>query len=561
MKSIWEIPFIVVDVETSGSNSKNNKIMEIACVTTIGGEITNVFSSLINPHEAIPPFISNMTGITDAMTKNAPEAIDVIPRVEEIFNKKNAVFVAHNARFDWSFIVETFNLAGLPKPSLSRLCTLKLARRLLPKSVKKNLGELANYFDITVINRHRASGDAIATAHVLNELLELAEQEHGISNVTELIKFQNKQIRNFRASATIKKKFENILDELPETPGVFTFLDEHSTPLYIGRAKSLKDKVVRFFNHEIMLSKKLSEMIRDADDLLWEETNSALSAITLEHTMIPQLSPPYNTATKIVSNNPYIKLTKNNRFPYIEICFNIKNDEAEYYGPFKNVITAQQLITMIENKTKIRKCDDKLNPSPENKPCYFYYQNRCDAPCNKNITSEEYAKEVEKAHELLVTNFGSPIKQLERQLDLFNENFDKTKTNNLKEQLNLLKQNFENRFTPFLKSNNTDSVLLYPISEREKTLELFLIKKGKVIYNQVIGRRAELKEFINLISNEFYNGSINEEKLTKSDNKTLRLIQLYMHRHQGLGKLINKGNKSKTEFLDEVITSINNIKI
>jgi len=103
MRSIWETPFVVVDVETSGSNPESNRITEIACVTVNGGEIISEFSSLVNPHQYIPQFICQMTGISNEMAFNAPEMEEILPRLLEIFSMPGAVFVAHNEKFDWSF--------------------------------------------------------------------------------------------------------------------------------------------------------------------------------------------------------------------------------------------------------------------------------------------------------------------------------------------------------------------------------------------------------------------------------------------------------------------------
>jgi DNA polymerase-3 subunit epsilon len=164
MKSIWDVPFIVVDVETTGSDPVKNRIMDIACVSTIKGEIVSNFSSLINPHQFIPTFISKMTGISNEMAFSAPESREVLPTVAQIFSDPFAVFVAHNYKFDLSFDQQTFLRSGMEFPDIPKLCTLKLARRLLPKDHKKNVGALAKYFNVPIINRHRAPPARAAVA-------------------------------------------------------------------------------------------------------------------------------------------------------------------------------------------------------------------------------------------------------------------------------------------------------------------------------------------------------------------------------------------------------------
>jgi DNA polymerase III epsilon subunit family exonuclease len=164
MISIWETPFIVVDLETTGSNPQKHRIIELAAVTLIGGEIASKFTTLINPHQFIPSFIAKMTGISNNMVYTASEETEVLPKFQKIISTPNAVFVAHNASFDWGFVRATFDRLELDMPPIQRLCTLKLSRRILVKDLKKNVGSLAEHFNINLFNRHRAFGDAAATA-------------------------------------------------------------------------------------------------------------------------------------------------------------------------------------------------------------------------------------------------------------------------------------------------------------------------------------------------------------------------------------------------------------
>ncbi len=553
MKSIWEIPFIVVDVETSGSNSTANRIMDIACVTTIGGEITNVYSSLINPHEPIPPFVSKMTGITDEMTYFAPEAGEVLERIADLFYYKNAVFVAHNARFDWAFLVETFKRNGYPKPTLPRLCTLKLSRRVLPKKIKKNLDELSAYLDINITNRHRASGDAIATAHILNELLEMAENEHGITTVDDLLKFQNKPIRNIRIPLATKKAFASKLEELPNSPGVFLFQDEHQKVLYVSKAKSIRNHVYSYFNGEVMTSKRIASMFKIVDNIQWETTNSELSAGILETDIIKKFNPPFNTALKINRNFPFIKLNANDGYPFLELTFTIKNDGNHYYGPFKNVSFAYQIIRAIEKKYKIRKCDFQLEPDFETLPCYYYDTGRCDAPCAMKITKEQYSIEIGKVKKFLAHQQSGTIQQLEAQISNLPDSLDKA--GELKKQITLLKKNFDNRY-----ANNPDSlkgniVLINPISS-EKLAELIILKNGTTIHNELVGTRTDLHKILNLISREFYNNGYPSDTDIGED---FHIINKFHHRHNNRSILIVCDNKSEADCLNEIVKSIRSI--
>lgn len=552
MKSIWEIPFIVVDVETSGANPQTNRITEIACITSIGGEITNVYSSLVNPHQAIPYFISQMTGISNEMVFNAPELYHVMPKVDEFFNLSNAIFVAHNARFDWGFISESYNIIGSQSPKIPRLCTLKLSRRLLTKNLKKNVGSLAQYFNITVTDRHRASGDAIATAHVLNELLEIAESEHGISDADELISFQNKPIRNFRAPSTTLKKVENRLSELPDEPGVYSFFGNYDNLLYIGKAKSLRTRVKSYFNSEIMTSKKITEMLKQISEIKWEVTNSELSALIYESQLIKEFKPPYNSADKLYHNYPFIKLTTNEDFPRAELSFLCKKDGAEYFGPFRSINLAAGILTSIEKKFKIRKCTDEIFPSTKNQPCFYYQIKRCNAPCSLNITREEYLADVEHVRLFLSGYSDGIIKQLDKQMHRLSDNLEFEKAEQIKRQIHELRILFDRKMNTQTSIINNNYIFLMPLNLREKTFEIFITRTGKLAHNSVIGRKERLDDIHNLLSDNSNNLTGEESELSLTDIDEIRIINSYLHRRKDIGILIHYNPANPISAIDEL---------
>ena len=176
MTPISEANFIVVDVETTGNSAIHNRITDIACITVKNFEIINTFSSLINPHQRIPWYIQKMTGITNSMVVNAPESNAVFKTIRKLFVQKNTFFIAHNSTFDWHFVYETFKRESIPINEISTICTLKLARKIIPKDVKKNVGSLANFFQIPILNRHRAYDDAFATANFFIEMLHILQK-------------------------------------------------------------------------------------------------------------------------------------------------------------------------------------------------------------------------------------------------------------------------------------------------------------------------------------------------------------------------------------------------
>jgi DNA polymerase III subunit epsilon len=178
------LTYAVVDVETTGgSPDRGHRITEIAVVEIRGGAISGDFQTLVNPGRSIPRRIAELTGITDEMVAGAPFFDDV---AQQVFQRlEGRVFVAHNAPFDWRFLSYQFGDSMGSVPEGPRLCTLQMARRLAPGLGRKNLDAVASHFGVAVHLRHRAYGDALATARVLLRLLDEARAQ-GARDLTSL---------------------------------------------------------------------------------------------------------------------------------------------------------------------------------------------------------------------------------------------------------------------------------------------------------------------------------------------------------------------------------------
>lgn len=170
--------WVVVDFETTGgSPSGGHRVTEVAAVRVSGGKIVDSYATLINPERPIPSMITGITGITQQMVAGAPRFREVAHRVGEAV--EGAVFVAHNAAFDWRFLCHEMELATGIQPAGRQLCTVKVARKLLPNLPSRGLDALSVYFGLEIENRHRALDDAVATAHVLLRLIDIL-QDRGV---------------------------------------------------------------------------------------------------------------------------------------------------------------------------------------------------------------------------------------------------------------------------------------------------------------------------------------------------------------------------------------------
>lgn len=168
------LSYAVVDVETTGGCPPADRITEIAAVIVRDGEVKEVFETLVNPERSIPRFITQLTNISWEMVKDAPTFSVIAPKVMQAL--AGNIFVAHNAAFDWKFVSHEINRASGTQLFGRRLCTVRLARRLLPHLPRRSLDYVANYYGVEIAGRHRAAGDALATAHCLIRLLDDAAQ-------------------------------------------------------------------------------------------------------------------------------------------------------------------------------------------------------------------------------------------------------------------------------------------------------------------------------------------------------------------------------------------------
>ncbi|HMB93661.1 MAG TPA: exonuclease domain-containing protein, partial [Rhodothermales bacterium] len=228
---IHETPFVIVDTETTGTNAKSDRVIEIAAVKVLGGSVVDTFSQLINPERSVPYRITRLTGITTAMVFDQPTAARVLPRFLKFLG--DAVFVAHNLTFDQRFVDAELARIGRKTLTNPMLCSLRLARRLLPGLRSKGLSGLIDHYNLVVDGRHRALGDAAATAEVFLKFISQVAFEHDIETLDELLHFQHRKYRDLRKGPKhLRRIREEVLPRLPNLPGVYFMQDKQEAIIY-----------------------------------------------------------------------------------------------------------------------------------------------------------------------------------------------------------------------------------------------------------------------------------------------------------------------------------------
>ena len=274
--------FSVVDIETTGNGYKGQKITEISIFTFDGKHIVGEFTSLVNPEQNIPAFITNLTGIDNAMVRNAPKFYEIAKKVAEL--TQDTVFVAHNVNFDYNIIQAEFKSLGFDFKR-KKLCTVRLSRKIIPGLNSYSLGAICSSEKIPINGRHRAKGDAEATTELFRRLIE-RDYEFIINS------FLNPRSRQATLPPLLEKK---IVDNLPETFGVYYFKNATKEVIYVGKANNIKQRVISHFYDK---KKKELNMCLETADITFTETGSELLALLLESSEIKHIYPKYNRAQR-----------------------------------------------------------------------------------------------------------------------------------------------------------------------------------------------------------------------------------------------------------------------
>jgi DNA polymerase-3 subunit epsilon len=279
-----EMLYAVVDIETTGGFAAGNGITEIAIVVHNGSEVLEVFETLINPKQDIPFYIQSLTGISNEMVWEAPLFEDVAPRIYELLHDK--IFVAHNVNFDFSFVRYQLAQAGFDLQS-KKLCTVRMSRKVIPGHASYSLGKLCNALNIPLNDRHRAGGDAKATALLLSHLLEI--------DTDGLIELSlNKKSKEQILPPNISRQQ---IDALPDCPGVYYFKDNKGKIIYIGKAINLKKRVYSHFSGN-SIKKQRQEFLKNIHTIEHTICGTELMALILEYAEIQKFWPENNRALK-----------------------------------------------------------------------------------------------------------------------------------------------------------------------------------------------------------------------------------------------------------------------
>ena len=361
--------YVMLDLETTGGNALHDRITEIAAVRIENGVETARWSTLVNPGVRIPPFIQALTGISDAMVADAPAFDEVAKKLLEML--EGAVFVAHNVRFDHSFVLHELARLDLPF-KLKTLCTVRLSRKLYPQHKGHGLDAILKRHGLHTLSRHRAMGDV----EVVLQWLQIAKTELGEAAV------QRAATELLQGSAALPPQLETAMSDIPDSPGVYLFFGKGALPLYIGKSVTMRTRVLSHFQSAAKVAREL-RILTEIRRVEWIETAGELGALLLESRLVKEKQPVYNRQLRrekalcswqLMEDpqaSPLLKL--------VQLDDMVPGQWGQLYGSYRSKRQATDALRLLADSHSL--CPQRLGLESGKGACFACQTGRCKGAC------------------------------------------------------------------------------------------------------------------------------------------------------------------------------------
>jgi DNA polymerase-3 subunit epsilon len=362
--------YAILDIETTGGQFNEEGITEIAIYKFDGHEIVDQFISLVNPEIPIQPFVVKLTGINNAMLQSAPKFFEVAKRIIEMTT--DCVLVAHNADFDYRILRTEFRRLGYDF-TLKTLCTVELSKKLLPEQPSHSLGKLVRALGIPMADRHRASGDAMATVKLFKMLLDKDLEKEIIKDFIKL-----------KIEKGIAPKLVDILNGLPTVTGVYYIHNQSGNLIYIGKSKNIKKRVNQHFTGITNSAKKIQ---LEVYTVTYEETGSELVALLKESEEIKKNKPKYNRAQRksIFQWALYAEIDESG---YLNLKLQKADGRKKEITSFTSLQEGKNSLFRITEKFNL--CQKYTGLYQTKAACFQHKIKECDGACVGVISTVEY---------------------------------------------------------------------------------------------------------------------------------------------------------------------------
>ena len=368
--------YAILDIETTGGKYNEEGITEIAIYKFDGHEIVDQFISLVNPERKIQPFVVNLTGINNEMLRNAPKFYEVAKRIIEI--TEGCILVAHNAQFDTRILRTEFDRLGYDYQRES-LCTVELAKKLIPDMPSYSLGKLVRSLGIPLSDRHRAAGDAKATVTLFKLLLSKDQKKEIISQTVRM-----------EAKRQLEPKLLDMIEATPSVTGVYYMHREDGSIIYIGKSRNIKKRLNQHFTSDNRKSKKIQLEVAAVS---YEATGSDLIAQLKESEEIKRNKPRYNRALRKTIYNCQLGLTKDEA-GYLQFKMEKTNLDKPAITTFTNYQQAKSQLFKITEQHQL--CQKHTGLHKTSGPCFLHTIKECFGACIGEEPVDQYNARVER---------------------------------------------------------------------------------------------------------------------------------------------------------------------
>jgi DNA polymerase-3 subunit epsilon len=381
---MFKYPVVYVDIETTGGSARTSRVLEVAAIRVEPDGSVREFSSLVNPETRVPSTITQITGITSADVVDAPLFNDIADELSDILS--GAVFIAHNVRFDYSFLkMELANLGMTFAPKL--LCTVRLSRALYRLERGHSLAKLIERYNIPVFALHRALADAAAIKY----FTELAFNQHGEELFNQMVERQLKT-QYLPPNLDVEE-----LDSIGNVPGVYIFKNDTGQPMYVGKSVSLKNRILSHFRDTSPKEVKISQNVHHVETI---PTGSELAALVLESKLVKELQPLFNRQLRRIWR--YALLMKDDLGGYATLTVKSSHidgatDLTKVYGVYESRTKAK--LRIIELTRTFELCPKLMGIEKGGGSCFSYSLGRCRGACVGEESTELYNRRFELALE------------------------------------------------------------------------------------------------------------------------------------------------------------------
>jgi DNA polymerase-3 subunit epsilon len=479
--ALADTPFLVLDLETTGVSPLFDRVIEVAALRLEHGQVQERLVRLVEPGVPIPSFVTRLTGISSGLVRGKPSFDALVPDLRRLLD--GAVLVAHNASFDVAFLTQALRRTDTAWTGEGqRLCTLRLARRLIPGLHSYRLDSVCASLGFPYVQAHRAGPDAEATARLLLHLLERAAAR-GIHTLSGLLGLQQQAVTP-RHRSRAGKVDEAQVASLPTGPGVYLLKDGGGHVLYVGKSVNVRQRVRQHLRPSGTASghaqPRLRRRLKNIAEVEAIETPSEIEALLLESKLVKRYLPEANSLLRDYQDYPWLKLDLRERHPRLVATRERPSGSsgARYFGPFRRAPAVASAAVFLSEQLGLRQCSGPLRPGRQS-ACALLDMGRCLGPCVGRVSDDEYRAAAVRAERVLSGQDTTLLEQLAERRDQLAEELRFEEAADLRDRIRDLEQvvSVQQRLAAFADRN----VVVVVPDRSPEAVRLLLVRAGRLV--------------------------------------------------------------------------------